>query len=162
MKQAGGNHPTLLISFLGANFIERQHEVSALGRRARLVRYHAHHYDANGNMITRIAGGSTYNLTYDAENRLTGVSGGASATFVYDGVTSRATIHHRFAGMIHQTFAATMRHRFAATMHHNGCAKRNILLAISVNEKARRPNENKESKPDGHPRNTSPNASPEQ
>jgi hypothetical protein len=78
------------------------------------------------------------------------------------GVTSRATIHHRFAGMIHQTFAATMRHRFAATMHHNGCAKRNILLAISVNEKARRPNENKESKPDGHPRNTYPNASPEQ
>ncbi len=27
----------------------------------------------------------TYNLTYDAENRLTGVSGAATATFVYDG-----------------------------------------------------------------------------
>jgi hypothetical protein len=40
-------------------------------------------YDANGNMITRIMGASTYNLTYDAENRLTGVSGEASATFVY-------------------------------------------------------------------------------
>jgi RHS repeat-associated protein len=46
-------------------------------------------YDANGNMITRIVGGSTYNLTYDAENRLTGVSGGASATFVYDGDGNR-------------------------------------------------------------------------
>jgi RHS repeat-associated protein len=46
-------------------------------------------YDANGNMITRIAGASTYNLTYDAENRLTGVSGGASATFVYDGDGNR-------------------------------------------------------------------------
>ena len=29
--------------------------------------------------------GSTYNLTYDVENRLTGVSGGATATFAYDG-----------------------------------------------------------------------------
>jgi RHS repeat-associated protein len=46
-------------------------------------------YDANGNQITRILTidgyNVTYNLTYDAENRLTGVSGGASATFVYDG-----------------------------------------------------------------------------
>jgi RHS repeat-associated protein len=29
--------------------------------------------------------GSTYTLTYDIENRLTGVSGGATATFAYDG-----------------------------------------------------------------------------
>jgi YD repeat-containing protein len=42
-------------------------------------------YDANGNMTQRVISGSTYNLTYDAENRLTGVSGAATATFVYDG-----------------------------------------------------------------------------
>jgi RHS repeat-associated protein len=33
--------------------------------------------------------GSTYHLTYDAENRLTGVNGAASATFVYDGDGNR-------------------------------------------------------------------------
>ncbi len=31
------------------------------------------------------AGGTNYGLTYDSENRLTGVSGGATATFVFDG-----------------------------------------------------------------------------
>jgi YD repeat-containing protein len=36
-------------------------------------------------MITRANGGNTYSLSYDAENRLTGVSGSATATFVYDG-----------------------------------------------------------------------------
>jgi YD repeat-containing protein len=40
-------------------------------------------YDRNGNMVQRNVG-STYNLSYDAENRLTTVSGAASATFVYD------------------------------------------------------------------------------
>jgi len=52
-------------------------------------------------------------------------------------VTSRATIHHRFAGMMRQSFAstvyhqfaATLHHWFAATLHHNGCAKRIILQA---------------------------------
>ena len=42
-------------------------------------------YDANGNMTQRVVGGSTYNLSYDPENRLVGVSGAASASFVYDG-----------------------------------------------------------------------------
>jgi YD repeat-containing protein len=41
--------------------------------------------DANGNMTRRVVGGQTYNLSYDAENRLVGVSGAATATFVYDG-----------------------------------------------------------------------------
>jgi YD repeat-containing protein len=41
--------------------------------------------DANGNMITRIVGGQTYNLSYDPENRLVGVSGATTATFTYDG-----------------------------------------------------------------------------
>jgi RHS repeat-associated protein len=36
-----------------------------------------------------VISGSTYNLTYDAENRLTGVSGAATATFVYDGDGNR-------------------------------------------------------------------------
>ena len=40
-------------------------------------------YDANGNMITRIANGLTYNLSYNAENHLVGVSGAATATFTY-------------------------------------------------------------------------------
>jgi YD repeat-containing protein len=40
-------------------------------------------YDRNGNMVKR--NGTSYSLTYDAANRLVGVSGGASASFVYDG-----------------------------------------------------------------------------
>jgi len=47
--------------------------------------YGTYGYDANGNMTSRTVLGTSYTLTYDAENRLTGVSGGASATFVYDG-----------------------------------------------------------------------------
>jgi RHS repeat-associated protein len=35
--------------------------------------------------VTRTIGGSTYNLTYDAENRMTAMSGGTTASFVYDG-----------------------------------------------------------------------------
>ena len=35
-------------------------------------------------MTQRVAGGA-YNLGYDAENRLTSVSGAAAATFAYDG-----------------------------------------------------------------------------
>jgi RHS repeat-associated protein len=45
-------------------------------------------YDRNGNMVRRNIG-STYNLTYDVENRLTGVSGGTTATFAYDGDGTR-------------------------------------------------------------------------
>ena len=36
-------------------------------------------------MASRTVGGSSYTLTYDQENRLTGVSGAVSAAFVYDG-----------------------------------------------------------------------------
>jgi len=46
-------------------------------------------YDANGNQVKRILGASTLTLTYDAENRLTTVSGAASASFVYDGDGNR-------------------------------------------------------------------------
>ena len=44
-------------------------------------------YDANGNMITRIVGSDTFQLIYDAENRMVGVdkNGSLIASFVYDG-----------------------------------------------------------------------------
>jgi hypothetical protein len=42
-------------------------------------------YDANGNMTKRQVDSGTYDLIYDAENRLTAVSGAASASFTYDG-----------------------------------------------------------------------------
>ncbi|MCP4128061.1 MAG: hypothetical protein GY753_13495, partial [Gammaproteobacteria bacterium] len=43
-------------------------------------------YDCNGNMTGRTIGGTSYSLTYNAENRLSGVSGtGSNATFTYDG-----------------------------------------------------------------------------
>lgn len=41
-------------------------------------------YDQNGNMRRRTIGSNIYTLTYDAENRLIGVSGAATAVFVYD------------------------------------------------------------------------------
>ncbi len=46
-------------------------------------------YDANGNQITRSVGGNSYTLSYDAENRLVGVSGYVTASFVYDGDGNR-------------------------------------------------------------------------
>jgi RHS repeat-associated protein len=47
-------------------------------------------YDNNGNMITRNVG-TAYSLTYDVENRLTGVSQGGTviASFTYDGDGNR-------------------------------------------------------------------------
>ena len=43
-------------------------------------------YDANGNMITRVEGGLTYNQTFDAENRLISVAvSGQTTQFIYDG-----------------------------------------------------------------------------
>jgi YD repeat-containing protein len=42
-------------------------------------------YDANGNMITRVKGGQSYTLGYNAENQMTSVSGSAAASFLYDG-----------------------------------------------------------------------------
>ena len=42
-------------------------------------------YDPNGNAWRRINGSSDINLTYDAENRLTGMGGSVTASYVYDG-----------------------------------------------------------------------------
>ncbi len=39
--------------------------------------------------MTRTVGSSVYALSYDAENRLTGVNGAATATFLYDGDGNR-------------------------------------------------------------------------
>ncbi len=46
-------------------------------------------YDPNGNAWRRINGSSDINLTYDAENRLTGMSGSVTASYVYDGDGNR-------------------------------------------------------------------------
>jgi RHS repeat-associated protein len=46
-------------------------------------------YDAAGNMTSRTIGGTSYTLVYDQENRLYTVSGGATATFLYDGDAKR-------------------------------------------------------------------------
>jgi RHS repeat-associated protein len=48
---------------------------------------HKYWYDANGNQVTRIVGSDTYNLSYDAENRLVEVkkNNNTVATFTYDG-----------------------------------------------------------------------------
>ena len=43
-------------------------------------------------MTTRTASGSTYMLGYDVENRLTSVSGAATAGFVYDGDGKRVKL----------------------------------------------------------------------
>ncbi len=71
---------TLIYEAAGAH---HAHAVSALGT-------NSYTYDANGNMITRVIGGVTYTLTYDAENRLTAISGGSlTASYVYDGDGNR-------------------------------------------------------------------------
>ena len=50
------------------------------------VTNNSYSYDCNGNMVQRVISGSTYNLSYDAENHLTGVTGpNLTATFVFDG-----------------------------------------------------------------------------
>ena len=41
-------------------------------------------YDANGNATRRINGSQDITLTYDAENRLTAMSGGVASSYVYD------------------------------------------------------------------------------
>jgi YD repeat-containing protein len=64
-----------------------KHAVTHLGGTS--SSYQKYWYDANGNQTTRKVGSNTYNLAYDAENRLTSVSGAASATFVYDGDGNR-------------------------------------------------------------------------
>ena len=56
---------------------------------ASLSNGNSYSYDANGNQTTRIINALTYNLAYDAENRLVGVSGATTASYVYDGDGTR-------------------------------------------------------------------------
>jgi RHS repeat-associated protein len=62
--------------------LEKAHAVVAAGD-------NSYCYDQNGNMVQRVISDTnyiTYTLTYDAENHMTGYSGGSvSASFVYDG-----------------------------------------------------------------------------
>ncbi|MGB3220265.1 MAG: RHS repeat-associated core domain-containing protein, partial [Anaerolineae bacterium] len=51
--------------------------------------YQKYWYDANGNATRRINGSQDVTLTYDAENRLTAMSGGVTASYVYDGDGNR-------------------------------------------------------------------------
>ena len=47
--------------------------------------YQKYWYDQNGNATRRISGSQDVTLTYDAENRLTAMAGGVTASYVYDG-----------------------------------------------------------------------------
>jgi hypothetical protein len=51
--------------------------------------YDAGTFGASGNPTSRVVDGLGYLLSYDAENRLVSVSGGAAASFVYDGDAGR-------------------------------------------------------------------------
>jgi RHS repeat-associated protein len=68
-------------------------------------------YDANGNQIKRIVGADTYDLTYDAENRLVGVKKNnvTIATFVYDGDGKRvkSTINGVTTSFVGQHYEVT-------------------------------------------------------
>jgi len=46
-------------------------------------------YDCNGNMSGRTVSGAASTLTYNAENRLTGIAGANTASFIYDGDGNR-------------------------------------------------------------------------
>jgi YD repeat-containing protein len=81
-----------LTSFEGAAFAyndaAHKHAVTHVGG------VQTYWYDQDGNVITRSNGGLTLTLTYDAENRLTGMSGAATESHIYDGdgVRVRAVI----------------------------------------------------------------------
>ncbi|MGB4976087.1 MAG: RHS repeat-associated core domain-containing protein, partial [Anaerolineae bacterium] len=47
--------------------------------------YQKYWYDQNGNATRRISGSQDITLSYDAENRLTAMSGGVTSSYVYDG-----------------------------------------------------------------------------
>ncbi|MDQ3247737.1 MAG: hypothetical protein M3Q45_00885, partial [Chloroflexota bacterium] len=89
-------------------------------------------YDANGNQTTRTIAGVSYTLTYDYENRLTGVSGGSiSASFVYDADGNRVkgtvngvtTVY--VAGLYEYQNGATTHYYEGSAMRRSGYASDN-------------------------------------
>ncbi|MDZ7414243.1 MAG: RHS repeat-associated core domain-containing protein, partial [candidate division KSB1 bacterium] len=100
----------------------------------------AYCYDQNGNMRRRKLGATTYTLSYDAENRLVGVSGGASASFVYDGdgkrvkatVGSTTTVY--IGNYYEQTGAGVTRYYYAGSqriaLRRSGYASDNGLFYV--------------------------------
>jgi RHS repeat-associated protein len=67
-------------------------------------------YDANGNQITRTVNGQTFNLGYDAENRMVSVTGPSmNASFVYDGDGARvkSTINGVTTSFVGQHYEVT-------------------------------------------------------
>jgi len=60
----------------------KPHALDTAGSGGTLVNFD---YDCNGNVTTRVISGTTYTLGYNAENQLTSVGGGATASFVYNG-----------------------------------------------------------------------------
>jgi RHS repeat-associated protein len=82
-------------------------------------------YDCNGNQVTRTIGGSTYNLTYDAENRMTAVSGGTTASFVYDGDGQRVkgTVSGATTTYIHNYFEWTGSTSSMKKYYYDGAAR---------------------------------------
>ena len=63
--------------------IDPQHAVTHVGG------VQKYWYDKNGNATKRINASQTITLTYDAENRLTGMAGGVTSSYVYDGDGAR-------------------------------------------------------------------------
>jgi RHS repeat-associated protein len=78
-------------------------------------------YDANGNQITRVIGADTFNLAYDAENRLVEVRKNSTtiATFVYDGdgkrvrATENGTLTKFIGSHYEETGSQITKHYFA-------------------------------------------------
>ena len=83
----GYSHAGNLTSFAGATFAYNDaahpHALTHIGG------VQKYWYDANGNATRRIHDTQDITLTYDAENRLTGLSGGVTASYVYDGDGNR-------------------------------------------------------------------------
>ena len=91
------------------------HAVSAMGA-------NTYSYDCNGNQTTRVIGGQTFTLGYDAENRLVSVSGPSmTASFVYDGDGNRvkSTVNGTtttFVGAYYEVTGSTVtKYYFAGT-----------------------------------------------
>jgi YD repeat-containing protein len=79
-------------------------------------------------MTVRVIGGTTYNQSYNAENRLISISGGTSASFVYDGDGNRVK---GTAGWVTTTYIGNLTNRHTASLDVDVQAgNRNLLPPI--------------------------------